>query len=174
MHQITTASGIVKKDYCKNILNCATVQFYLRIALQHNSKTYNIFLFTFSDSLSLYALVCFSSHSSLHNGVSLSSHLSLKMGYSGVGRRFGVEVRLGKSDRRGMVAISGYFWVRFLGSWVCSSVVWWFAVAYSWVFGVVCSCEIELQLGLCKFLIYFFFFFFVGHLLDSEFAIGLI
>ena len=33
-----------------------------------------------------------------------------------------MEVRLGKSDRRGMVVISGYFWVCFLGSWVCGSV----------------------------------------------------
>ena len=84
-----------------------------RIVLQHNSKTYNIFLFTFSDSLSLslslslYALVCFSSHSSLHNSVSLSSHLSLTVGYSGVGRGFGVEVRLGSQI--------GVVWWRFLG-----------------------------------------------------------
>ena len=66
------------------------------------------------------------------------------VGYSGVGCGFGVEVRLGKLDRRGMVAISGYFWVCFLGSWVCGSVVWWFAVACSWVSGVVCSDEINL------------------------------
>ena len=34
------------------------------------------------------------------------------VGYSGVGCGSGVEVRLGKLDRRGMVAISGYvFWV---------------------------------------------------------------
>ena len=76
--------------------------------------------------------------------VSLSSHLSLTVGYSGVGRGFGVEVRLGKSDRRGMVAISRYFWVRFLGSWVCYIVVWWSAAMCSWVFGVVCNGEIGL------------------------------
>ena len=113
-----------------------------RIALQHNSKTYNIFLLTFSDSFSLsfYALVCFSSHSSLHNDVSLSSHLSLMVGYSGVGRGSDMEVRLGKSDRRGMVAISGYiFWVRK------------YVTACSWVSNMVCSGKIGLQLGLCKF-----------------------
>ena len=55
-----------------------------------------------------------------------------------------VEVRLAKSDRRGMVAISGYFWVRFLGSWVCDGVVWWFAAVCLWVSGMVCSKEIGL------------------------------
>ena len=55
-----------------------------------------------------------------------------------------MEVRLGKSDRRGMVVISGYFWVHFLGSWVCGGVVWWFVAACSWVSGVVCSGEIGL------------------------------
>ena len=66
------------------------------------------------------------------------------VGYSGVGCGSGVEVRLGKLDRRGMVAIFGYFWVCFLGSWVCGGVVWWFAVACSWVSSVVCSGEISL------------------------------
>ena len=56
----------------------------------------------------------------------------------------GMEVRLAKLDRRGMVAISRYFWVRFLGSWVCSGVLWWFAAACSWVSGMVCSKEISL------------------------------
>ena len=55
-----------------------------------------------------------------------------------------MEVRLGKSDRRGMVVIFGYFWVHFLGSWVCGGVVWWFVAACSWVSGVVCSGEIGL------------------------------
>ena len=55
-----------------------------------------------------------------------------------------MEVRLAKLDRRGMVAISGYFWVRFLGSWVCGGVVWWFAAVCLWVSGVVCSGEIGL------------------------------
>ena len=62
------------------MLNSSIANFFIIF-----SKTYNIFLYTFSDSLSLslspslslYALVCFSSHSSLHNGISLSSHLSL-------------------------------------------------------------------------------------------------
>ena len=55
-----------------------------------------------------------------------------------------MEVRLAKSNRRGMVAIFGYFWVRFLGSWVCGGVVWWFAAVCSWVSGMVCSKEISL------------------------------
>ena len=69
----------------------------------------------------------------LSTTASLSHHISLSLtvGYSGVGHGFSVEVRLGKSDRRGMVAISRYFWVHFLGSWVCGGVVWWFAAACS-------------------------------------------
>ena len=43
------------------------------------------------------SLFCFSSPFSLHNSLSLSSHLSLTVGYSSVGRGFGMEVRLGKS-----------------------------------------------------------------------------
>ena len=115
-------------------LHCSTI-------LKHIIFFYSHFL---TLSLSLCDIVCFSSHSSLHYNVSLSSHLSLTVGYSGVGRGSGMEVRLGKSDRRGMVAISRYFWVRFLGSWVCYIVVWWFAAMCSWVFGVVCNGEIGL------------------------------
>ena len=61
-----------------------------------------------------------------------------------MGRGSDVKVRLGKSNRRGMVAISGYILVHFLGSWICSGVIWWFAAACSWVSGVVCSGDIGL------------------------------
>ena len=98
-----------------------------RITLQLNSKTNNLFLFIYlslslSLSLSLYSplfLISFLSH---HISLSLSSHLSLTVHYSGVGRGSGLEVRLGKQRLAWFVAISRYFWVRFLGSWVCGGV----------------------------------------------------
>ena len=70
--------------------------------------------------------------------------VAITMGYSGMGRGSDIEVRLGNSDRRGMVAIFAYFWVHFLSSWVCSGMVWWFVAACSWVSGMVCSGEISL------------------------------
>ena len=50
--------------------------------------------------------------------------VAITMGYSGVSHGSNMEVRLGNSDQRGMVAIFVDFWVHFLGSWVCSGVVW--------------------------------------------------
>ena len=99
-----------------------------------------------------------------------------------MGRGSDGEVRLGKSRSAWFAAISGHFWVHFLGSWVCDGVVWWFAMMYSWVFGVVCSGKIGLFLAFSRVCLiifqrglnlFFFFFFLVGHLLDSEFAISL-
>ena len=94
-----------------------------RIVLQYNSKTYNICLFPiFWLSFSL----CFSSHSSLHNDVSLSSHLSLTVGYSGVGRGSGVEVRLGSQI--------GVVWWRFRGFF--GYVFWVHGYAAAWYGGL--------------------------------------
>ena len=126
-------------QYCYSAI--LKVELHYSTILKHIIFFYSHFL---TLSLSLCDIVCFSSHSSLHYNVTLSSHLSLTVGYSGVGRASGMEVRLGKSNQRGMVAISGYFWVHFMGSWVCGGVVWWFAVACSWVSGVVCSGKINL------------------------------
>ena len=91
------------------------------------------------------------------------------VGYYGVGCGFGMEVRLGKSDRCGTVAIFGYvFWVHgyaagwYGGLWRCVyGFPAWFVAARSVCSWVCVNFD-------------FIFFFFVGHLLDSEFAIGLI
>ena len=82
------------------------------------------------------------------------------VGYSGVGRGFGVEVRLGSQ-------ISVVWW-RFLGTfsgfmgmrWCVHGFLAWFVATRS-----VCS-------WVC--VNFDLIFFFVGHLVDSEFAIGLI
>ena len=71
-----------------------------------------------------------------------------------MGRGSDIEVRLGNSDRRGMVAISWYFWFA-----AAISRYFWFAAARS-----ICS-------WVC--VNFDLIFFFVGHLVDLEFAIGL-
>ena len=92
------------------------------------------------------------------------------VGYYGVGCGLGMEVRLRKSDRCGMVAIFGYvFWVHgYAAGWYgglrrcVHGFPAWFAAAR-----LICS-------WVCVNFDLIFFFFFLCHLLDLEFAIGLI